>query len=280
MSPRPILKPSAFSQPNHPHRHQQPASAHPSVHFPPSPSLTRTFLVHSASAYDRSPIVVSQNDCALPERGCPGRTYFEDSAASRQRQHTHHMSISKGYHPRAFSSPSSTLGSNYGVPLLVPDLSSESDESDGVASLPPPSSIIFGPHGLPSSSTIRAVSNSPNLTMHTHGYAACDHDAALAFLPYSPYPYDVPEENILQKEKLRRRRDKKHESSIDPDRIPSGDAHISQFTQSFACLSISRSTSPSRSPASTQKKKNLRRQESCFTPTFPTLPDDGCLGGF
>ncbi|OCH86267.1 hypothetical protein OBBRIDRAFT_248509 [Obba rivulosa] len=44
----------------------------PLVHFAPNPALART---HSAAQYDRSPIVVMPNRCALPERGCPGRTY-------------------------------------------------------------------------------------------------------------------------------------------------------------------------------------------------------------
>jgi len=185
------------------------------------------------------------------------------------------MSNIKGYHPRAFSS--NGLGSNYGVPPLVPDLSSESDESDGVAGLPPPSSVTFGPHGLPSSSTARAIT-SQDFGLHTHAYAACDQDAALAFLPYSPssYPYEVAEYD-LQKDKLRRRRDRKHESSVDPDRISSGDAHIGQFAQTFSRLSASRSASPSRSPPSTPKKKSHRRQTP---PTFSNYPDDGCLGGF
>lgn len=282
MSPRPILKGSqsdVFQQqqsrlPQHhlqtAHHHHQ----HHSVHFPPSPALTRTFVAHSAATYDRSPIVVSPNDCALPERGCPGRTYFEESPSNPSfRQH---MSNFKGYHPRAFSA--SGLASNHGVPPLVPDLSSESDESDGIAGFPTPSSVTFGPHGLPSSSAVRAVANSPNLNMHTHGYAAYDQDAALAFLPYSrsSYSYEVAEDN-LQKEKVRRRRDKRHESSVDPDRISSGDAHISQFAH---CLSISRSSSPSRSPPSTPKKKSHRRQPSSITPAFSSFSDDGCLGGF
>jgi hypothetical protein len=189
------------------------------------------------------------------------------------------MSNIKGYHPRAFSS--NGLGSNYGVPPLIPDLSSESDESDGVAGLPPPSSVTFGPLGLPSSSIAKTITISQELSMHTHGYSTCDQDAALAFLPYSPssYPYAVAEDD-LQKERLRRRRDRKHESSVDPDRISSGDAHIGQFTQNFSRLSISRSASPSRSPPSTPKKKSYRKQLTSFAPTFSNYPDDGCLGGF
>jgi hypothetical protein len=281
MSPRPILKGSntdGFKQPYHSHHYAH--TSHPqqhSVHFPPSPALTRTFFAHSPSTYDRSPIVVSPNDCALPERGCPGRTYFEETSSNRKRANL--MLSTKGYHPKAFAAPA--LGPNYDLPPLVPDLSSESDESDGMASLPPPSSVTFGPHGLPSSSTFRAVSTTLDITMHTHGYAAYSQDAALAFLPYSPssYPYEVVEDNI-HKEKSRRRRDRKHESSVDPDRISSGDAHIAHFAHTFSCLSISRSPSPSRSTPPPPRKKSHRRQQSSFTPAFSTSPVDGCLGGF
>ncbi|KLO20431.1 hypothetical protein SCHPADRAFT_6061 [Schizopora paradoxa] len=57
------------------------SSPSPKVHFPPSTSLTSTYTAHSASVYDRSPIQVSPNACALPERGCPGRTYMLDASA-------------------------------------------------------------------------------------------------------------------------------------------------------------------------------------------------------
>ena len=44
----------------------------PHVHFPPTPTLTSTEITHSPFTYDRAPIVVAPNLCALPERG--GRT--------------------------------------------------------------------------------------------------------------------------------------------------------------------------------------------------------------
>ncbi len=58
------------------------SSASPKVHFPPPTSLTSTYSAHSASVYDRSPIKVSPNACAMPERGCPGRTYMLDAASA------------------------------------------------------------------------------------------------------------------------------------------------------------------------------------------------------
>ena len=49
------------------------------VHFPNHPdALTRTHVAHSPEDYDRSPIRIKPNICALPERGCPGRTYSDD----------------------------------------------------------------------------------------------------------------------------------------------------------------------------------------------------------
>ncbi|TFK21273.1 hypothetical protein FA15DRAFT_554590, partial [Coprinopsis marcescibilis] len=46
----------------------------PRVHFPPTPTLTSIALTHSPHIYDRAPINVAPNSCALPERGA--RTYF------------------------------------------------------------------------------------------------------------------------------------------------------------------------------------------------------------
>lgn len=90
MPPRPILKPtldpSLFS---HPACYPSPLSAlpyrppsrcastssgtrspSPHVHFPPTPTLASTLgTTHSPSVYDRAPIVVIPNSCALPARG-------------------------------------------------------------------------------------------------------------------------------------------------------------------------------------------------------------------
>ena len=40
----------------------------PHVHFPPTPTLTSTFITHSSSVYDRTPAEVLPNTCALPGR--------------------------------------------------------------------------------------------------------------------------------------------------------------------------------------------------------------------
>jgi len=75
MSPRPILKThgtdGGFPSPTSALPFRAPHSPH--VHFPPTPTLTDTQNTHSPFVYDRAPIVVSPNRCALPERG--GRVY-------------------------------------------------------------------------------------------------------------------------------------------------------------------------------------------------------------
>ncbi|KAJ6630148.1 hypothetical protein B0H10DRAFT_1985213 [Mycena sp. CBHHK59/15] len=149
-----------------------------SAPLPPSPTLTRTFSAHSPAAYDRSPIQVTPNSCALPARGCPGRTYYalEDCPApshpSLSASTPHNQKVRGHLHPRALArqeaahpTPSSsasafTYNHNYNdayavaadpddsertptrtaplpLPPLIPDLSSESDESDGFTSPPP-----------------------------------------------------------------------------------------------------------------------------------------------
>jgi hypothetical protein len=54
------------------------------VHFA---SDTSIYLTHSTADYDRSPMKVMKNPCALPARGCPGLTYvtIDDGPGGRQR---------------------------------------------------------------------------------------------------------------------------------------------------------------------------------------------------
>ncbi|KAF4611417.1 hypothetical protein D9613_003839 [Agrocybe pediades] len=312
MSPRPILKRSV-STADKQQRHHHTSSSH-GVHFPPSPALTRTFTVHSSSTYDRSPIVVSPNTCALPERGCPGRTYeLDEQVQPRQRG----IRCARDYHPRALSFASRPAASSVPttVPPLVPDLSSESEESDGFSCLP--SDLIaaptatFGVHGLAGGSKSLTIDvHGSNGIINGHGYIPCDEDPALAFLPYpsSPSPmssslskaYTAATPNAmfyshqqhLQQQpdstdddahhalyKSRRKRtERRHESSRDPDRIPRS-AHVSS---DFGMGSLSISPRTSRSPT---RKKGVRPQRVPVMP--PTtefggfgVADDGCLGGF
>jgi len=54
------------------------------VHFATDTSV---YLTHSNTDYDRSPMKVAKNPCAMPARGCPGLTYLpmDDGPRGRQR---------------------------------------------------------------------------------------------------------------------------------------------------------------------------------------------------
>ncbi|EPQ61042.1 hypothetical protein GLOTRDRAFT_109274 [Gloeophyllum trabeum ATCC 11539] len=146
-SPRPILKRNAVTYPLDTSaatlasgtKHPSPRSALTStlsVHFPPSHGLTKTFDTHSAAAYDRSPIVVSRNACALPERGCPGRTYgLNDDEEMDARGRTRHAKDDRrARRSRPLAAEGYTSSSPPGVlPPLIPD-QSESDDSDSSSS--------------------------------------------------------------------------------------------------------------------------------------------------
>lgn len=151
--PRPILKHSPQPHPVFPDDTSLslpiPRQCRNTVHFPPSPTLTRTFSAHSSAAYDRSPIVVSPNSCALPARGCPGRTYIlgctKSSSLDVNAIKGAIQAGGKHMHPRraldlglvSASTPDSQTNTSPIPPPLIPDVSSESDESDGSASSPP-----------------------------------------------------------------------------------------------------------------------------------------------
>lgn len=244
--PRPILKRTTSA----------PSAEKHVVHFPPSPALTRTFDAHSPAAYDRSPIVVSPNVCALPERG--GRTYVLDETATspcppRKRSPSKPTST-RATHQRPLRDAPSIIPS---MPSLVPDLSSESDESDG---FPSPNlenqEFFFGPTSQ-------------------HGPKSPDDDTVRSFLPHPPsYPYYSPvDEETAYVEKPRRRRERRIDTPRDND------------------LSLSRTTAfdITDEEATTPRRKPTKRR-SPTSPTSPTslcdsfsslaLNDDGCLGGF
>jgi hypothetical protein len=305
MSLKPILKRSDHEQPHkttHFHTHRHPDRNH-GVHFPPSP-LTCTYSAYSATAYDRSPIVVSPNNCALPERGCPGRTYTIEESATHQRRG---ISYALDFHPRALAFASSRSNSPCStrtpinaaeinerpsfyptLPQLIPDLSSESDESDGSSSIPSASTTsfpAFGIHGLagPPSKYFADACNNEDMNRYT---PRLDDSNALTFLPYPPsppshkYQYAESVDPFMQNTRRRRRgeRESKHESSRDPERIPRSGSSDSQHSPLvFSSLSISSSPIPV-----TPKKRTTKKQLAPMSPpqsNFGSL-DDGCLGGF
>lgn len=268
MSPRPILKRPATIGAPHDH------SPHPVVHFPPSPRLTtHTFSVYSASAYDRSPIIVAPNTCALPERGCPGRTYSldDDPATSQTSRQRGRCYGSDEMHPRAFyGAPhsNSTAGTCGLPPPLIPDLSSsDSEESDEVASPPLDSSHVTIPSHLHS----LAIPRDKYVARSLHGSYATS-SPAISFSPShpsrSPYPYrfSVPEDT--QDQKPRHHRERKNEGSYDLGRIPSGQAANAQ-----------QCTMPKKSKKNrvSELSKSL---PACHATSNFRVEDDGCLGGF
>lgn len=222
--PRPILKRQQTS-PNYGLAIGSPERLH-AVHFPPSPHLTRTYSAHPPSAYDRSPIVVAPNTCALPERGCPGRTYTLDGEppvksppSSNRLQHGIHI------HPRAVFNNQSSVSRLNSIdessqraprrsspvqPPLTPDLSSESDESDGFTS-PPPNSCNASLEPAPSIPRPHALGD-PNVHLMTPSYDhysypnhSPDLHSTLSFLPFAPSPDGV------HKVRRRRQRDRSRE---------------------------------------------------------------------
>ncbi|KAI0790102.1 hypothetical protein BC629DRAFT_1734959 [Irpex lacteus] len=123
----------------------------PTVRFPPTPALvTRTFLAHPSTEYDRTPIVVAPNACKLPARGCPGRTYLPSSpSSSPSRSSSSHghsnyngreRERERGRRGRSPATRRTHASSTTGValPPLVPDLTSSSSDDDDSDRLPNP----------------------------------------------------------------------------------------------------------------------------------------------
>ncbi|KAI6017472.1 hypothetical protein EDC04DRAFT_2554863, partial [Pisolithus marmoratus] len=160
MSPRPILKPRIELPTPEPLAEPFPFATCPSVlrtphvHFPPTPTLTSTFTTHSSSIYDRTPVVVPPNVCALPGRHERERESDSFSPAhSRTRKPTPKGSY---FHPRAYeacapetcspsllwSSPGHSPPPPFPPPPLIPDTSydfssdSDSSSSDSQVSTP------------------------------------------------------------------------------------------------------------------------------------------------
>jgi len=119
----------------------------PHVHFPPTPSMTSTHLTHSSNTYDRTPLTITQNPCALPGRG--ERSYDSD-AYTPQESYSPGSFQGSYFHPRAYeacerekldtlpSIPSSSPLIN-GLPLSP---SSESDKADDDVIVPDPFPLL------------------------------------------------------------------------------------------------------------------------------------------
>lgn len=312
---RPILKRSGSSSVSYtPPRTDHPPSHNPHVvHFPPQPSLTRTFSAHSSSTYDRTPIAVTPNSCALPERGCPGRTYTLDeseqhSPPSPTMARRGHPSNGRDLHPRAlafYSNPRSLPEKNDddaqrtptrgfpSLPALIPDLSSESDESDGFVS--PPQDAYY----MSNTVTYRRVSPGlsfgappydqyPSYSINTTSTAP----TPSSFLPHPPSPpthshghplstlddEEAQAQAQLQRNRRRRDRDRRRERSRSRDRVRSIQDDEDEYYE-YDVDVLPSSPKPLRSARETRK--------SSLSPLCRTLssldivdPDAGCLGGF
>lgn len=274
MSPRPILKRTSLSA-----RTPNETSPHHAVHFPTTSSLTtHTYAVYSSAAYDRTPIAVSPNSCAMPARGCPGRTYTlpADPPAVLRNQYG-----GGEYHPRALNNTRADVGrtsSSHLPPPLIPDLSSESDESDGFTACTPhePSTSYssYAPphmHGL-------VIPKDKYMSYHNHESSIYDNESfsptALSFLPHPPcsptrpsYDFNPPLEPNFQLGKPKRRRERRNDSSRSPDRIPSG---------MRACPESP--LTPTNSGC--KSRISVFRQTLSSAPSSFRVDDDGCLGGF
>ncbi|KAF8728470.1 hypothetical protein AX14_006596 [Amanita brunnescens Koide BX004] len=258
VAPRPILK-------RHDHPSPTPSPSHHAVHFPPSPALTRIFSAHSPAAYDRSPIVITPNSCTLPERGCPGRTYYSAEESARAGLYMNRANNARAVHPRTLSYQSRPCDI---PPPLVPDLSSESEESDGFTC------SFFEPPAQ-NHNAYNASGLAVNIARHDACYTSIDEKVdALSFLPHSPSPsplarsYVDDEEASLKARRRRPSRERKHDSSRNPDRIRS---------------ETGRSESPNhrgRRRQSSKTRSSDRALSICNSFASLDLKDDGCLGGF
>ncbi|KAJ7239748.1 hypothetical protein B0H12DRAFT_76040 [Mycena haematopus] len=177
--PRPILKALPEPELSNPPLHESSVSNplpfaacssrvllfSPHVHFRSTPGLGNT---HSPGTYDRTSIVVSEtNPCALPERG--GRVYTPASVHP----------IGGYFHPRAYEACEQEPPT--AVPVLLPDLSSETDES--VEECVSPKSASPELQGVVQVQG-ELYPGMPLRRTHSHE----EFDRALSFLPYPPVP--------------------------------------------------------------------------------------------
>jgi len=166
-SPRPILKQttSAFGSPMRSAR----------VHFPPSPRLSTFQFTHSPQLYDRSPLIVQPNVCALPGRG--ERVYLAEDCDSAPQDDIIHDSIplrdDRFQHNHPYEPSTYPPNLDYFSSSTHP----ESDESEGPVLTPPDPSNF--------SATPLIVTHPPDLLGPSLTRRRSDGDV-LSFLPHSP----------------------------------------------------------------------------------------------
>ena len=166
----------------------------PRVHFPPTPTLTSIALTHSPHAYDRAPIQVTPNSCAMPERGA--RTY-DDGVESTS------PIAAECYFQRRRPYPVHSIqgwtddGAKYSISLISPDNSNtpisslktfpiEPDGSDPLYGSPrsPPNTHPFG-YGSPVDRLFRCSDDRYSETVPQPDLT----DAFLLLEPNTPDPH-------------------------------------------------------------------------------------------
>ena len=186
----------------------------PRVHFPPTPTLTSIALTHSPHAYDRAPIQVAPNSCAMPERGA--RTY-DDGAES-----TSPIAV-EGYFQRRRSYPVHSMqgwtddGAKYSISLISPDNSNtpisslktfpiEPDGSDPLYGSPSsPSNVsTFGYVGSPVDKILRYPEEVYSETIPQP-------DSADSFLLLEP---NTPDSHHRSRNALKKKKDRLHASQV------------------------------------------------------------------
>ena len=169
-SPRPILKQTSSALGS--------SMRSARVHFPPSPRLSTFQFTHSPQLYDRSPLVVQPNACALPRRG--ERVYLAeeyDSTAWEDDIIRDSIPLREGYLPPEHPRDTST----YPYPLDYSSSSShtESDESDTPLSTPPDPTIP--------GATLMIMTHPMDVLGPSLSRRRSDSDV-LGFLPHPPTP--------------------------------------------------------------------------------------------
>ncbi|KAF8527386.1 hypothetical protein BU17DRAFT_61543 [Hysterangium stoloniferum] len=240
MSPRSILK----SQPAQPAGHS-PRAGH--VHFPPSPQLSSTFYAHPSCYYDRSAIVVAPNDCALPSRNCPERTYVLSETRGEARLLIQVESPPAQYRAEEEEDGDTTPTATYGqrtdyftLPFppsssRIPELTwSESEDSDGVTSPLTDTDSYSGALSIPARCNRKAALQPPPEFSQD----------ALSFLPHAPTPPPPRQGKRSVSPRNRERKERTYASSSDSDAplIPSSTSrrYVPTFTHSttatYSCL--------------------------------------------
>ena len=187
-APRPILKQvsSTFGSSTRSAR----------VHFPPSPRLSTFQFTHSPQLYDRSPLIVQPNLCALPGRG--ERVYLAEEFDAATQDDTFRDSTPPRDSRFQPERPLETTTYPHTLDYLSSSTHPESDESDG--SLPtPPDPCDLG-------ATPLIVAHCPSDLLGPSLTRRRSDEDVLCFLPYPP----SPEKPKRSKRPLKRTNGEKH----------------------------------------------------------------------